>query len=116
VKETVQEKYDRTKMWYQSAQVLLKNRTITDVWWQEWDRDYPEEGTGLCFQTDEGDTFFIGMDDEGNGPGALHIGMTDKRRKGFKKAGLCSHVLPVGVESNDSFIDLYNQVKGDKDG
>jgi hypothetical protein len=114
VKESLQKKYDRTKMWYQSAQMLLKNRTITDVWWQEWDRDYPEEGTGLCFQTDEGDTFFIGMDDEGNGPGALHVGMTDARRKGFKKAGLCSHVLPVGVESNDSFIDLYKQVKGDK--
>jgi len=114
MKEKIKERYDRTKIWYQSAQVLLKRRTITNVWWQEWDEDYPEEGTGLCFQTDKGDTFFVGMDDEGNGPGALHVGMSDARRKGFEKAGLYSDCLPVGVESNDSFINLYNELKEDK--
>ena len=67
MKETLKEKYKRTKMWYDSATKLLVNRTIERVWWQEWDEEYPEEGTGLVFETDKGDVFFVGMDDDGNG-------------------------------------------------
>lgn len=116
MKETLKEKYDRTKMWYDSATKLLVNRTIERVWWQEWDDMYPEEGTGLCFQTDKGDVFFVGMDDEGNGPGALHIGMSDERREKFKKNELCASCLPVGVESSSSYRDMWEELHGLKDG
>ena len=40
MKETLKEKYDRTKMWYDSARKLLEGRTIENVWWQECDEDY----------------------------------------------------------------------------
>ena len=113
--ETLKEKYDRTKTWYDSAQKLLQGRTIEMVWWQDWDKDYPEEGTGLCFSTDKGDVFYIGQDDEGNGPGSLHVGMTDERRKQFKKNKLCSHVLPVGVEDNASYISMWRELNGVND-
>ena len=113
-KETLKEKYDRTKMWYDSATKLLVNRTIERVWWQEWDEEYPEEGTGLVFETDKGDVFFIGMDDEGNGPGALHIGMDDKRRAKLRKEGLCVSCLPVGVESSKSYRDMWEEINGIK--
>ena len=113
--ETIKEKYDRTKMWYDSAQKLLMGRTIENVWWQEWDEDYPEEGTGLVFVTDKGDAFFVGMDDEGNGPGSLHVGMSNERRKEFKKDGLCTSCLPVGVESNSSYKKMWEELHGLKD-
>lgn len=114
--ETLKEKYNRTKMWYNSAQKLLMDRTIINVWWQEWDEDYPDEGTGLVFTTDKGDVFFVGMDDEGNGPGALHVGMSDERREEFKKNGLCASCLPVGVESNSSYRNMWEELHGLKDG
>jgi len=110
--ETLKEKYNRTKMWYNSAQKLLMDRTIVNVWWQEWDEDYPEEGTGLVFTTDKGDAFFVGMDDEGNGPGSLHVGMSDERREEFKKDGLCASCLPVGVESNSSYKEMWLTMHG----
>ena len=113
--ETIKEKYDRTKMWYDSAQKLLMGRTIENVWWQEWDEDYPGEGTGLVFVTDKGDAFFVGMDDEGNGPGSLHVGMSNERRKEFKKDGLCASCLPVGVESNSSYKKMWEELHGLKD-
>ena len=116
MKETLKEKYDRTKMWYDAARVLLEGRTIENVWWQEWDEDYPEEGTGLVFSTDKGDVFFVGMDDEGNGPGALHTGMSDERRAKLKKEGLCVSCLPVGVESNSSYKELWLRIHGLKHG
>ena len=112
MKETLEKKYKRTKMWYDSAKRLLEGRTIENVWWQEWDEDYPEEGTGLVFSTDKGDVFFVGMDDEGNGPGALHVGMSDERRKKFKKAELCASCLPVGVESNSSYREMWLKLHG----
>ena len=112
MKETLKEKYNRTKMWYDSATKLLVNRTIERVWWQEWDEEYPEEGTGLVFETDKGDAFFIGMDDEGNGPGALHVGMSDERREEFKKAKLCASCLPVGVESSKSYKEMWLAING----
>ena len=108
--ETLKEKYNRTKMWYNSAQKLLMDRTIVNVWWQEWDEDYPDEGTGLVFSTDKGDVFFVGMDDEGNGPGSLHVGMSDERREEFKKDGLCASCLPVGVESNSSYRNMWLEI------
>jgi len=114
VKETLEKKYKRTKMWYDSATKLLVNRTIERVWWQEWDEEYPEEGTGLVFETDKGDVFFIGMDDEGNGPGALHIGMDEKRREKLRKEGLCVSCLPVGVESSKSYRDMWEEINGIK--
>jgi hypothetical protein len=114
VKESLKEKYNRTKMWYDSATKLLVNRTIERVWWQEWDEEYPEEGTGLVFETDKGDVFFIGMDDEGNGPGALHIGMDEKRRAKLRKEGLCVSCLPVGVESSKSYKDMWEEIRGIK--
>ena len=110
--EKLKEKYDRTKMWYDSAQKLLMGRTIENVWWQEWDEDYPDEGTGLVFSTDKGDVFFVGMDDEGNGPGSLHVGMSDERREEFKKDGLCASCLPVGVESNSSYREMWLELHG----
>ena len=116
MKETLKEKYDRTKMWYDSARKLLEGRTIENVWWQEWDEDYPEEGTGLVFSTDKGDVFFVGMDDEGNGPGALHTGMSDERRAKLKKEGLCVSCLPVGVESNSSYKEMWLRIHGLKHG
>tara|TARA_R100000742_G_C4233006_1_gene54195 strand:+ start:98 stop:496 length:399 start_codon:yes stop_codon:yes gene_type:complete len=112
MKENLKEKYDRTKMWYDSATKLLVNRTIERVWWQEWDEEYPGEGTGLVFETDKGDAFFIGMDDEGNGPGALHVGMSDERREEFKKAKLCASCLPVGVESSKSYKEMWLAING----
>ena len=116
MKETLKEKYDRTKMWYSSAQKLLVDRTIERVWWQEWDEDFPDEGTGFCFQTDKGDVFFVGMDDEGNGPGALHVGMSDERREEFKKDKLCASCLPVGVESHSSYKEMWLRMHGLKHG
>jgi len=110
--ETLKEKYNRTKMWYKSAEKLLKGRTIEMVWWGEWDEEYPEEGTGLIFTTDKGDAFFVGMDDEGNGPGALHVGMDKKRKEQFKKEGLCASCLPVGVESNISYRRMWLELNG----
>lgn len=112
MKETLEKKYKRTKMWYDSATKLLVNRTIERVWWQEWDEDYPDEGTGFCFQTDKGDVFFVGMDDEGNGPGALHTGMDEKRREEFRKEKLCSSCLPVGVESSKSYKEMWKKLRG----
>lgn len=113
--ETLKEKYDRTKLWYDSAQKLLLGRTIEHVWWQKWDEEYPEEGTGICFSTDKGDVFYIGQDDEGNGPGAIHIGMTDERRDKFREKGLMQYCLPVGVEDNASYIDMWKQLNEVKD-
>jgi hypothetical protein len=110
--ETLKEKYNRTKTWYDSAKKLLEGRTIEHVWWEKWDKDYPEEGTGLVFSTDNGDVFYVGSDDEGNGPGALHIGMSEKRRKQFKENKLCSYVLPVGVEDNESYISMWRELNG----
>jgi hypothetical protein len=111
--ETLKEKYNRTKTWYDSAKKLLQGRTIERVWWQEWDEDYPEEGgTGLVFSTDNGDVFYVGSDDEGNGPGALHIGMSEKRREQFRKEGLMQYCLPVGVESNKSYRDMWKKLNG----
>jgi len=112
MKENLKEKYDRTKMWYDSATKLLVNRTIERVWWQEWDEEYPGEGTGLVFETDKGDAFYIGMDDEGNGPGALHVGMSDERREEFKKAKLYPSCLPVGVESIKSYKEMWLAING----
>jgi len=110
--ETLKEKYNRTKMWYDSAEKLLKGRTIEMVWWGLWDEEYPEEGTGLIFTTDKGDAFFVGMDDEGNGPGALHIGMDKKRQEKLRKQGFCVSCLPVGVESNTSYRNMWLKMKG----
>ena len=35
--ETLKEKYERTKYWYDVAKELLEGRKIEHVWWQEWD-------------------------------------------------------------------------------
>ena len=112
MKETLKEKYDRTKMWYDAARVLLEGRTIENVWWQEWDEEYPEEGTGLVFVTDKGDVFFVGMDDEGNGPGALHIGTSKERKKELQKKKAYVGCLPVGVESNSSYREMWLRMHG----
>jgi hypothetical protein len=50
------------------------------------------------------------MDDEGNGPGALHVGMSDERREEFKKDKLCASCLPVGVESHSSYRDMWLEI------
>ena len=83
---------------------ITYGRTIENVWWQEWDEQYPEEGTGLVFITDKGDAFFVGMDDEGNGPGALHIGMDEKRENGSERRIMC--LFTSRVESNSSYGDM----------
>ena len=54
------------------------------------------------------------MDDEGNGPGALHVGMDEKRRAKLKKEGLCVSCLPVGVESSESYRDMWEEINGIK--
>ena len=115
MKETLKEKYKRTKMWYDAAKELLEGRTIEHVWWQNWDEEYPDEGTGLVFATDKGDVFFVGMDDEGNGPGALHIGTSKERKKELQKKKAYVGCLPVGVESNKSYIKLHKEIHGVKD-
>ena len=115
MKETLKERYKRTKMWYDAARVLLEGRTIENVWWQNWDEEYPDEGTGLVFATDKGDVFFVGMDDEGNGPGALHIGTSKERKKELQKKKAYVGCLPGGVESNKSYIKLHKEIHGVKD-
>ena len=115
MKETLKEKYNRTKMWYDAAKELLEGRTIEAVWWQEWDEEYPDEGTGLVFATDKYDVFFVGQDDEGNGPGALHIATSIEREKELKKKKANVGCLPVGVESNKSYIKLHKEIHGVKD-
>jgi len=109
-RETLREEYDRTKMWYDSAIELLKGRTITNVWWQEWDEEYPEEGTGLVFKTDKDDAFFVSSDDEGNGPGVLHVGTSKERKKELQKKRTYVTCLPVGVASNSEYIKMWQEL------
>jgi len=78
--------------WHKKAEELLKGQKILDVKWQEWDPDDRDCGSGLIFET-ENNVFFVGQDDEGNGPGALHYI--------YKEAETCNitgGVLPVNVE------------------
>ena len=84
---------DMTKYWYEKADNLLLNRKIISVAWQTWDENELYEGTGLVFRTDNDVVFFLGQDDEGNGPGALH--WVSQVPQGKNK--LLSGVLPTGV-------------------
>ena len=75
-------------MWgHKKAEELLKGQKILDVKWQEWDDGC---GTGVIFET-KYNVFFVGQDDEGNGPGGLHYiyKEVDKVESG---------VLPVNVK------------------
>ena len=77
--------------WHKKAEELLKGQKILDVRWQEWDPD-DDCGTGLIFET-ENNVFFVGKDDEGNGPGALHY-----IYKEAEVAKIAGGVLPVNVK------------------
>lgn len=109
MKETLKEKYDRTKMWYDAAKKLLVGRTITSVGWEEFDDEY-NPITGLCFMTDKGDAFFISQDDEGNGPGAIHVGFTEERRKELNDMKHYIDILPVGVASTDEYRTMLKEM------
>lgn len=109
MKETLKEKYDRTKMWYKAAEKLLVGRTITSVGWEEFDDEY-NPTTGLCFMTDKGDAFYISQDDEGNGPGAIHVGFTEERRKELNDMKHYIDILPVGVASTDEYRTMWKQI------
>ena len=114
--ETLKEKYERTKYWYDVAKELLEGRKIEHVWWQEWDDEYPEEGTGLVFLTDNDDIFFVGRDDEGNGPGALHV-VTNPDNVENRTAGSKNYpnVLPVGVESGREYSKMKLKMAWDEE-
>lgn len=107
--ETLEEKYNRTRNWYNAAKTLLVGRTITNIGWQEFDdEEYPV--TGIVFTTDKGDAFYISQDDEGNGPGAIHVGFTEKRRKELKDMEHYIDILPVGVASVDEYREMWKEM------
>lgn len=109
MKETLKEKYDRTKMWYDAAARLLVGRTIETIGWEEFDDEY-NPTTGFCFVTDKGDAFFISQDDEGNGPGAIHVGFTEKRKDELKDMKHYIDILPVGVASTDEYRKMWKEM------
>ena len=59
----------RTEGWHKKAFALLQGQKIEHVLWKKWDED---NTTGLVLVLDSGVAIFVSMDDEGNGPGALH--------------------------------------------
>jgi len=83
--------------WYEKAVKLLEGKKITRVYWDYFDPQDKDSGTGLCFETKNG-TFALSQDDEGNGPGSLfYIDHTSTRATW--------EVLPTGVETIDELIN-----------
>jgi uncharacterized protein Smg (DUF494 family) len=75
-----------TKKWESEAKRLLEGRTIKGVRYltiEEQDEMYWHR-RGLVLFLDNGDQVIVSQDDEGNGPGALHVNGEDT-----------SQILPV---------------------
>jgi len=136
------EKMQRTEGWHKKAFALLQGQKIETILWKQWDED---NTTGLVLVLDSGTALFIAMDDEGNGPGAIHWSTgraksMDVEIGGNETVMVEPHgVLPVGVmetarwreeeinqevEANKKMIadkvneinDLANKVEGDTNG
>jgi len=84
--------------WYEKASKLLEGKTITRVYWDYFDPQDKDSGTGLCFEI--GDVVFqLSQDDEGNGPGSLfYFDYSSPDKPTW-------NVLPVGVETIDELIN-----------
>ncbi len=98
--KSVKEAYENGVFWQEKADSHLLNRTIEEVWWQEWDDK--DERTGLVMRLDNGAIVWIQQDDEGNGPGALYIQwQTDPgdQRSETMGAGFATDTIPVGPTS-----------------
>ena len=67
--EDIKKTMQRTEGWHKKAFALLQGQKIEHVLWKKWDED---NTTGLVLVLDSGVAIFVSMDDEGNGPGALH--------------------------------------------
>lgn len=67
--EDIKKIMQRTEGWHKKAFALLQGQKIEHVLWKQWDE---HSTTGLVLVLDSGVAIFVSMDDEGNGPGALH--------------------------------------------
>jgi len=67
--EDIKKTMQRTEAWHKKAFALLQGQKIEHILWKQWDKD---NTTGLVLILDSGVAIFVSMDDEGNGPGALH--------------------------------------------
>jgi len=67
--EDIKKTMQRTEAWHKKAFALLQGQKIEHILWKQWDKD---NTTGLVLILNSGVAIFVSMDDEGNGPGALH--------------------------------------------